>query len=682
MLLYAVDTPRWATYYPLAEFSPEFQAFRWAAHHAVQVQLMDLPASAVLGLNVVRDRRSDAMEDLARAAGFDDGEDWWEHLVEQRANPSELFDGIEALFSALRESEVEIETESEDVPDGGRTRVSWAEFESMREAHMRRTLRGVLADGHERIAVVCGAWHVPALREPQTAKADDALLKGLPKLKVGASVVPWAYDRLTFASGYGAGMRSPAFYDLLWNTPHDEVPTRWLLSVARLMREEDLDASPASVIEAVRLADALASIRGRPRPGLRELREAAGSVLVRDEAIWNLIGRRLIVGEQMGQVPESVPMVPLEADLAAQQKRLRMKPESTERILQLDLRSDFDLERSHLLHRLRLLSVEWGLPERVAGKKGTFHEHWRLQWRPELTISLIEASIYGNTVELAAANCAVEHAEGAQTLAQISDLIESVLLADLRVAVDPTVAKLQALSATGADIADLAAALPPLTAVVRYGSVRKTEADRVAPVLDAIFTRFCVGLPGSCVGLDDEAARAMARRIGDVAGVVHTFDDDEKTTLWRDTLARVANFSGCHPLIIGKTERLRFDLGAISGDDLALRLGQEASTGATALETAAFIEGLLDGPGTILLHQDALFQSIDTWVTELDEVVLDDILPLIRRTFSLFTKPERRQIGERVTQGKVMSAKELDVDMERANRVLPVIRQILGLTHE
>lgn len=682
MLLYAVDSPRWASYYPMADFSPELQAYRWAATRSVPVVHMDLPASAMLGLNVVRDRRSEAMDLVAEAAGFDDVEDWWEHLVEQRADPRELFEGINSLMCVLRDSEMEVEYEGDEDEGDERTRLSWADFEAAREAHMRRTLQSAMADRHERIAVVCGAWHVPALKQLPSAHEDNALLKGLPKVKVGATVVPWTFDRLTFASGYGAGVRSPAFYDLLWGTSQEDVPTRWLLSVARLMRDEDLDGSPASVIEAVRLADALASLRGRPRPGLRELCDAAGSVLVRDGVIWNLIGRRLIVGERMGQVPESVPMIPLQADLTALQKRLRMRVDDTDRKLELDLRGEMDLERSHLLHRLTLLGVDWGVPERVAGKKGTFHEHWRLQWRPELTILLIEASIYGNTVEVASSNYAIEVTKHVKTLAEIADLVERVLIADLQSAVEPTVAKLQAVSATSADVADLAGALPPLAAVVRYGTVRRTEADRVVPILNAIFTRLCVGLPGACVSMDDDVAREMARRLGNVTSVVRVFDDAAKTATWRETLETIANLSGCHALVLGKAERIRFDLGAIDGDYLALRLGQEASSGATAQETAAFLEGLLDGPGAILLHQDSLFQAVDGWITELDEAVLDDILPLIRRTFSLFTKPERRQIGERVTGGRSLVQKRGDVDEERANRVLPVIRQILGLPYE
>ena len=58
---------------------------------------------------------------------------------------------------------------------------------------------------------------VPELgEEVQAVKDDAALLKGLPKRRVVATWIPWTYSRLAFASGYGAGIASPGWYDFLW----------------------------------------------------------------------------------------------------------------------------------------------------------------------------------------------------------------------------------------------------------------------------------------------------------------------------------------------------------------------------------------------------------------------------------------------------------------------------------
>ena len=43
--------------------------------------------------------------------------------------------------------------------------------EALREAYMRQCIREAIKAGHQRIAVVCGAWHVPALKASVTAKA-------------------------------------------------------------------------------------------------------------------------------------------------------------------------------------------------------------------------------------------------------------------------------------------------------------------------------------------------------------------------------------------------------------------------------------------------------------------------------------------------------------------------------
>ncbi len=90
--------------------------------------------------------------------------------------------------------------------------------------------------------------------------------------------VPWTHDRLAYASGYGAGVTSPGWYHHLY-TAADEPIARWMVKVARLLRDEDLDASPASAVEATRAAHALAAIRGRPLPGLPEVDDAALAVL-------------------------------------------------------------------------------------------------------------------------------------------------------------------------------------------------------------------------------------------------------------------------------------------------------------------------------------------------------------------------------------------------------------------
>jgi len=382
LLVYTPDNPQQAVYYPFAVFSPEWQAIHYGLTHQIPVRFMDLPQTHRFAIAATDSKEDEAeaiatpgpsesgpteaisayhdpLRLLAEAAGYSDGERWWEHLVEQRQDSTELFAAVLAAMTVLR-AEV------------GQAAARFDPLEGLREAYMRKTMREAEKQGFQKIAVVCGAWHAPALATRPPAKEDAALLKGLAKQKVEATWVPWTYGRLTMSSGYGAGVESPGWYQHLWEqgkrseragggdaTTHCSI--RWMTQVARLLRKQDLDASSASVIEAVRLAETLAALRDRPLPGLSELNEATQTVLCFGDALpMQLIHQQLIVGERLGRVPPETPMIPLQQDLQRQQKRLRLKPEATETLLNLDLRKPLDLERSHLLHRLMLLYVPWG----------------------------------------------------------------------------------------------------------------------------------------------------------------------------------------------------------------------------------------------------------------------------------------------------------------------------------
>src|SRR5205823_15081180 len=174
-----------------------------AAQRSIPARFMDLPQGMQLAsadeASADEAPRADPLEMLARAAGYDDPEQWWEHHIEQRLEPAGLFAAVLEAMAALRASAGE--------PDVR---------EQRREAHMRRTIRAALKEGFQRIAVVCGAWHAPALDDPGSARPDDALLKGLPKTRVEATWIPWTQSRLSFRSGYGAGVASPGWYAHLW----------------------------------------------------------------------------------------------------------------------------------------------------------------------------------------------------------------------------------------------------------------------------------------------------------------------------------------------------------------------------------------------------------------------------------------------------------------------------------
>lgn len=698
LLSHCPDDTRLAVYHPFAEFSPEWQALRWSVLAGVPARFIDLPLVHGLALDQAeRDapppeaegvdeneaplgdgphvETGDPLDWFARASGHADGEAWWNHMVEERGDGEELFAAIHEAMTTLR-------AEAGDRP---RTDAD-ARREALREAHMRQSIRAAQKEGFERIAVVCGAWHLGGLVAEHTVKADTALLKGLPKLKVQTTWVPWTYRHLSRASGYGAGIASPGWYEHLWKSHGSPQPRAigWLARVARLMRERELDCSSAHLIEASRLAEALAALRERPAPGLEELHEATRTVLtLGDDTVLHFIHDALVVGDRFGSVPPDVPVVPLQRDLEQAQKSLRLKPEALQKTLDLDLRNANDLARSHLLHRLNLIGVGWGSLAKVGrSARGTFHEIWSLQWQPEFVLRLIEASVWGRTVEEAATARAIDRSAQSPDLVALSALVDSVLLADLDHAVAAVTQALENRAAVTGDAQQLLAALPPLANVFRYGNVRQTDASMVGHVLDGLIVRAAISLPLAASSLDDAAAETLREKLLGAHAAVALRDGEEQTQAWQRSLVQLAASSGAHELLQGVAVRLLLDTGAWAHEQAAQALSLHLSSGADPGKAAAWLDGFLNRNAVVLLHDPQVWRLVDAWLASLSDEHFLRVLPLVRRSFSAFGPGERRDLGQRARQGAPDTSATVVAhgwDETRAVMPLPVLRRILGL---
>jgi hypothetical protein len=678
-----------AVFWPFAEFSPEWQALRWAVAHEVPVRFIDLPASAQLAAAPASGERrrrrdgvpADPLGALAAAAGYDDAERWWEDVVEHRFDPPDSADELIAAlrpFAAIAEAMAAVRAEST---------VDEQLADERREAAMRQALRAATRE-FERVVVVCGAWHVPALTAPlPTATADAGLLRGLPKTRVTMTWVPWTYARLASGQGYGAGVRSPGWYHHLFSTPPGEAVARWLVRAAGVLRHDGVPVSSAHVIEATRLADTLAAMRGRPEPGLVEVTDAALAVLCEGDPLrLELIQRRLVVGERLGAVPEEAPTVPIARDVAASQRRLRLPPAPEPRDMDLDLRREFDLERSRLLHRLGLLGVDWGVALAARAGRGTFWESWRLAWRPEFSVDLVEASAYGTSVREAAGARVAEQAAAAGSLAEVTALVERCLLAELPDGLPAVLAALDERMARDHDVAHLMDALPALIRTLRYGDVRRTDLPALRHVADGLITRICVGLPAAVTGLDDAAAAGLRDRIDAVHAAIALLDSPDDLSRWLDVLNGLSTRDDMHGLLSGRVNRLLLDGGLLDVAEAGRRMALVLTVGVPVARAAAWIEGFLAGDGLLLVHDERLLRLVDGWLTGIPPDAFVEVLPLLRRTFSEYPPPARRQIGERAVRlgapardpGALGASGGDGVDEERGELVMPTVAVLLG----
>ena len=672
LVLYDAKDIERASFYPFAGFSPEYQAIGWAVERNVDVWPIDLPARNYLAKTsaavpptlfataeppaeepsvlpgktkkqLKQQLRRDPLSLMAELAGYQDSEAWWDATLERgHADSLAVFDALLAMVTELRET---FPSASDDE-------------NQRREAFMRTEIRKALKTGAERIAIIVGAWHGPAVAAPLKHKAstDKAILKGLPKVKVAAAWVPWSYPRLARAGGYGAGVASPHWYRLMHDFPANATD-RWMATAAKLLRKEGFDASPAMATEGVALARTLATLREHEQPGIQELEQALLGTLAagRPERLA-LIHEKLTIGTTVGFVPPDVTTVPLLQDLNRELKSTRMAKyweTAGEHYLKatkkdprgfIDLRTPNDMRKSHLLHRLNLLDINWGrLQPAGPDSLSSFKEIWLLEWQPEYSLYLIERASYGNTLALAAGRYAREKAAELKTVRPLAQLTLDCLRANLPDVVPDLMQNLRERAAETTDIASLLAALPTLVQTSRYGDSRKTDTTALLLVIDELLPRLAAGLPAAATNIDDEQAGEILKHLAAANYALAQLDNEQHTGVWTGGLRRTAA-AGVHPLIGGHAVRLLYDHEMLNDEEAARRFSSALSAANGAQAVAQWLSGFLHGSGQLLFHYPPLWALVNNWVEGLAWEDFEDILPLLRRTFADFSEFDRRRL--------------------------------------
>jgi hypothetical protein len=242
---------------------------------------------------------------------------------------------------------------------------------------------------------------------------------------------------------------------------------------------------------------------------------------------------------------------------------------------------------------------------------------------------------------------------------------------------------LETIAAVATDVGHLMDALPPLTSIVRYGNVRKTDSEMVRHVIDGLVTRICVGLPGACGGINEEAAEEIFAKINAVNGAIALLQKEEQTRMWREVLLLLANAPTQNGIVAGRATRLLLDANEMKPTEAARRFSLALSRAHAPEKAASWLDGFIRGSGLLLLHDDSLWKVLDDWVTSLTQDHFTATLPLLRRTFASFRTAERRQLGTRVASGGSSATnpglRNTGFDEQRAKKSLPLLAQLLGL---
>jgi hypothetical protein len=674
-LLYAKNDPSKASYLPMAVFSPEYQAIVHSQQFQIPIRAIDLPMAyqfvreqnlPTLNLSArANDWEIDPLGKMAQLAGYSDYERWWEVTFEEQEGSTAIFDAIANMMETLRPNGVQ-EVNGMNI---------W------REAWMRKQIRKAIKEGFEKIAVVCGAWHVPRLQEYHSIKEkdDQSILKGRKKEPCTACLIPWSYEQMTPSQGYNSGVHAPFWYESLFFHPKQAV-VRWMVKAARLLRRKNLDASSAEVMEAVGLANALAGLRNLKIPGLKELEDAALTVLCQGkQAQLDAIYKNLLTNNRVGKIPKEAPQIPIQKDFLKTVKSLRLSSSMENDQIhrkELDLRKPNQLQVSIFLHRLLLLEIEWG--RKLTSKalaQGSFNERWSLKWHPRILIQIIQCGRWGKTIEEALLNKINHKIEAAKDPVRLAKMLDHVIKADLKEVVQPLLRKLQETGVGQRDTESQMQVLNELIPLRRYGDVRNVDQNVLDWLIDDLITRICLGIQPFVFQMNEEEADQFFSTIQITHHLIGFLEHSDDQVKWLNALKGVLEQKESAPKIRGGILRILYDKGIISLERTQKYFVLELSQRDELEKIGRWLEGFLFGSAGLLLYQPSLLMLLDDWISRLDQNRFMEVLPILRRTFSKYSGNEKQRIMRKVLlQEKNDKDQEMEWDQKRLKMILPQIQ--------
>ncbi|OXM83522.1 hypothetical protein CF651_25340 [Paenibacillus rigui] len=703
ILAYTDQLPVRTLLYPLADYSPEYQAFVWANRKGAQVEFIDLPSHAALALyEQKRERRTadtsgvtpdaapasaketdqgltpaakeeapsqsagetgyrayarkqnELYRRIAELSGEADYESYWERHFEHNLQKDAYRHGIYEYSTQMRRL-VEQEEWEHDPAESA--------YNEIREAYMRRRIRETLAQGHApaKVVVVTGAHHASAMDLRLPAMTDKEL-KSLPKAATKLTLMPYSFYKLSSHSGYGAGNAAPAYFELLWECLQrgdlSRLPSLYFSHVAAHLREQGTHRSTASIIEGVRLAEALASLHGGSQPTWKDLRDAATTCLGYGElsTIAEALARTDI-GTAIGRLPEGVSQTPIQDDLNRELKRLKLEKYRTSvaTSLELDLRENrrvqseeaafLDLHRSTMLHRLELLGISFARKQRASQSAASWAEHWVLQWTPEAEIQAVESTLKGETIELAAAYVLHERLEQCADIAEASRLVRLACDCGLPELMEQARRTLQELAVDAGSFQQISSSAYELSVLIRYGSLRRLDTATLLPLLQQLFLRGTL-LLADAAGCNDDAAKGVLEAMHSLHGIAQEHFETVNEPLWIQKLHELAARDDRNAKLSGYAFAILLERNEMNEEQCAQEVSRRLSPGIPADLGAGWFEGLSLRNRYGLLSRQALWQQLDTYIGSLEPEPFQRSLVFLRRAFGGFEPREKAAVAE------------------------------------
>lgn len=701
------EKEKYRCYYPFLDYSPELAALRTGNAQGAQVAFIDLPYGDILaasqegkGMRQEGEKsnynddyllsRNTYLQRLCEKTGLRSFDEFWEKYFELEGLEQDgetWFGNLLTYCRQARES-----TPPEQLKEEGclarEAYMAKKILEKARElAETSRTGRNAVSLSEQqaeivwnRILVVTGGFHTPALAQrleesdAETKAAGSSALTDLPEKLVNAKdqgvyLMPYSMEAADALNGYASGMPFPGFYQEIWEhvqeaeqeemLPYAKAVLDMVVATGKAVRRAEGSASTYDEICACSMVEGLAALRGKPQPGAYELQDAVLSCFVKGE--YNLatdepmrLLRRQMTGRCVGELCQSAGEPPVLQDFRAQCKRYGLQISST---LENDVTLSIFSKKKHrqmsmFFHRLLFLEAPYARrvkgPNLQTGRdRNLMREIWKYKWNAQVMAALIDASVYGGSVEDAAKGLVQERLKKAVYAREGALLLTQVLEMGLEGQLEQVYGRLQELLMTDTDFYSLAEALRSLTMVQQLRWLYDSELETEDMILTCI-RRLLGLLPGMARVKEEDMSKCMEalKLLYQVIGRMEREEAQERDSYFEALLAMdrdseiQAGVHGCiHGLLYGGG---REDVTRIE----QVCRGYLTGTREQMLKTAMFFRGLFYGAKDLVFVGDTFLRMLDEFLMQVGEEDFMQLLPELHMAFTYFTPAETDRIAQ------------------------------------
>ncbi|KAF3885656.1 MULTISPECIES: DUF5682 family protein [Nostocales] len=443
--------------------------------------------------------------------------------------------------------------------------------------------------------------------------------------------------------------------------------------------------SSADLIAVETTAQGLAALRGHVVVWRQDLIDGIIASLIKEElsaqrshpflaAVYDVLR-----GHARGRLADGTSLPPLVRNIQQLLQQNGLEPRTKARAIDFNLHLSLDLQKSHILHQLKLLGIPGytvtGGSDWVSRQDLSYvWEQWTISWSQHYEASCIENAIYGSTLaEAAEAKLLELAAQIERDAAKAALLLLDSCLMGLRHLSELFYQKLLFLIRSDSQFLSLAEALGHILYLYCYDEVLgTTHQDEIGNLLVETFQRglWLLESLGQMQGNDQQLLQGIKVLLETLERCERSLDLNRNAFI--DVFRRLNADVTQAPLVRGAACGVLWTLETSPTQQVLLDLRSCSQ----ANQIGDFLTGLFYLAREVVQRHPDLLLSIDELVSSFDDNTFLEALPALHLAFTYFTPREKHKIASTLIKAwgedgcETESLAELEVSVEVAAQVL------------